>query len=328
MSTDHLHLARALRQEMHYQTLDAEFRALFAPFSAFQRSLLRYRYDPSRLSFEQCAARLGRSRDRVRVIAIETRETLLARFGTHQFPRIRTAIHIAAAQIATGGSLRDLGHDLAERGLMQHDRRLDDLLLIWNATDLERPFPHEHIAAARAGLTETQRVLRATIGPRAESLSRNCGALTPAWLTADAEPTDLHAALGSLGYEEIAPDWFWSDDTPHTVVESDTRKVFAVTERITPRALRGVLAKHHGRKQFPTPPTEIVRAVILRLRLATADGDHLKRPRQFDGQDALSAAEQALADFFRENGPVVSLTELLHGKPDGGTIDAFPRPNP
>ncbi len=308
-----LNLARALRHALRYGTLDAEFRALFAALTDPQRAMVRYRYDPTTpLTFDECAARLGRSPTRVRMVAIEALDALLALFGAHQFPRTRTAIHFAAAWIAAGGSLRELADHLAARGLLHYRRHFEDLLILWRATDLERPFPtEERIAAAREGLTEAQRLLRAAIHPRADLLSRNCGALTPIWLTDDADLDDLHAVLRSLGYTAIAPEWFWCDRAPHAGVEDIMRKVFAVAERVTPRELRAALAKQHGRRQFPTPPTEIVRAIALRLGLATSAGDALKRTRGFDAGPVLSDTERAIEHFFHAHGPVVTFGELF-----------------
>ncbi len=89
------------------------------------------------------------------------------------------------------------------------------------------------------------------------------------------------------------------------------RKVFAVAERVTPRELRAALAKQHGRRQFPTPPTEIVRAIALRLGIATSEGDFLKRTRGCDAVRVLSDAECAMEHFFRAHGPVVTFGELF-----------------
>ncbi|MDQ2787219.1 MAG: hypothetical protein M3Y58_19695 [Chloroflexota bacterium] len=312
-SIEDLNLARALMHALRYGTLDAEFRALFAGLTDPQRAMVRYRYDPvAPLTFADAASRIGRSPERTRTIAIEARDALLDLFGAHHFPRTRTAIHLTAARIAAGDSLRAVADDLAACGLLHYHRHFDDLLILWRATDLERPFPtEEHIVAAREGLTEGQRTLRAAIRPRADALSRNCGALTPAWLDDDADDAEIRAVLPSLGYTAIAPDWFWCDRASHTGVESVMRKVFMVAERVTPRELRAALAKHHGRRQFPTPPTEIVRAVALRLGLATPDGDCLKRARQFDGEGVLSDAEEALIAFFRAHDPVVTFGELF-----------------
>lgn len=311
-SAEDLNLARVLRRAMRFQTLDAECRALYAGLTDRQRAMVRYRYDPvAPLTFDQCAARLQRSPTRARMIAGEAREALLARCGAHQFPRIRSAIRLAAARIAAGGSLRDVADDLAARGLLHSRRHLDDLLILWRATGLEAPFPaEERLAAAREGLTEEQQTLRAALRPRADLLSRYCGALTPAWLDGGADPRDLHALLSSLGYIAVAPEWFWSDRAAHVGVESILRKVFAVTERVTPRELRAALVRQHGR-QFPTPPTEIVRTVALRLGLATADGDLLKRARRPDPAGVLSDAERALVAFFRATGPAVTFGELF-----------------
>jgi len=311
-AVEDLNLARALLHALRYGTLDAEFRALFAGLTDPQRAMVRYRYDPvAPLTFAEAAPRIGRSPERTRMIAIEARDALLTLFGAHHFPRTRTAIHLAAARIAAGDSLRAVADDLAARGLLQYDRHFDDLLILWRATDLERPFPtEERIAAAREGLTEEQRTLRAALRPRADALSRNCGALTPAWLNDDADVADLYAALSSLGYTEIAPEWFWCERAAHAGVESVLRKVFVVAARVTPREVRAALVRQHGR-QFPTPPTEIVRAIALRLGLATPDGDALARARRFDADHALNDAEEALVAFFRAHGPVVTFGELF-----------------
>ncbi len=116
----------------------------------------------------------------------------------------------------------------------------------------------ERIVAAREGLTERQRTLRTAIRSRADALSQNSGGLTPAWLRDDTGDAESRTVLPSLGYTEIAPEWFWCERAAHAGIESVMRKVFAVAERVTPRELRAALAKHHGRRQFPTPPTEIV----------------------------------------------------------------------
>ncbi len=311
LSGEDLNLVRALHHTLRYQTLDAEFRALFAGLSEMQRAMLCYRFDPfAPLTLAQCAARLGRSPERTRMIGVEARDLLIAACGGHHFPRTRSIIHLAAAHIAAGGSLRDLADELTTRGLLQHRQRLDDLLIVWNATTLERPFPLDRIAAAREGLTQTQTALRTAIHPRADLLSRNVGALTLPWFANDADAADLRAALRSLGYTEIVSEWFWCDRAPHVGFTGVARKVFAVAGRVTPRELRAALVKYHGR-QFPTPPTEIVRLVALRLRLATMDGDALKRGRWLDTKGALSDAERALYHFFQTNGPVVTFGELF-----------------
>ncbi len=309
-----LHLVRTLLTALRYQTLDTETRAILATLAEPHRAIVRDRYDPfAPLSIVQCAARLGRSRERVRMIAIEARDALIAAFGAHQFPRTRTAIHLLAAHVAAGESLRASTATLTDRGLLQHAGRLDDVLLLWRVTGIERPFPAEEIAAARAGLTGAARDLRAALRPRADALSRQCGALTPAWLTgdADAAPDDLRAALLSLGYAEIAPGWLWCEGASHAEIAGVLRAVFVVAPRVTAREMRAVLAKRHGRRQMPTPPTEIVALVAARLGIATIDGDHLKRARRFDGAGALDESDRALADFVRANGPVVTFGELF-----------------
>lgn len=130
-AAEDLNLARALFHTLRFGTLDAEFRALFAGLTDPQRAMVRYRYDSvDPLTFEQCAVRLERSPTRVRMIAADARDALLSLFGAHRFPRTRTAIHLAAARIAAGGSLRAVADDLAARGLLQYGRHIDDLLIL------------------------------------------------------------------------------------------------------------------------------------------------------------------------------------------------------
>lgn len=82
-----LNLARALMHALRFRTLDAEFRALFAGLTDPQRAMVRYRHDPvAQLTLDQCAARLGLSPTRVRIIAIEARETLLVLCGCASVP--------------------------------------------------------------------------------------------------------------------------------------------------------------------------------------------------------------------------------------------------
>ena len=109
----------------------------------------------------------------------------------------------------------------------------------------------ERIVAAREGLTERQRTLRTAIRSRVDALSRNCGALTPAWLRDDTGDAEIRAVLPSLGYTEIAPEWLWCERVAHAEIESVMRKVFAVAECVTSRELRAALAKHHEAAAVP-----------------------------------------------------------------------------
>jgi hypothetical protein len=128
----------------------------------------------------------------------------------------------------------------------------------------------------------------------------------------------MRAALGSLGFEEIQPDWFRLEDVATDVVQSVGRKIFSVAERVSQREFRAALAKHLGRRDLPTPPTAVIGAVALRIPFIRRDGEHLVRTRSFNARDELNGSERALYNYFAEHGPVATFQELYEANLQAG----------
>lgn len=305
-------LLQELIQDLRMKSVDEELKGTLQVLPERQLTILRYRYDPfSPMTLGQVGNRLGVTRERVRQLQTKGERLLTQLCRQHPTYRLRSAIHFAYAVDREGGGLPDIEADLKDRKLILSDEAFDDFLVLWRAIDLERPFVREQVAAAKEGLSPKQLAMRKELSREAAKLCRNCGAFQLPWLSITAQVGDVQEVLLSLGYEEILPSWFWRDVAWKDVVERIARKVFAVTDRIAPREFRLSVAKHLARRDFPTPPTSVLKEVVLRLGFVEVDGDELVSARRFDPLAELNGAEAVLHRFLVANGPVVTFQELF-----------------
>lgn len=312
-------IAGELMLSLHFESIDQELRSTLGVLPERQLNVLRYRYDPfSPMTLEQVGEQFDVTRERVRQIQKKAEKALVESCQRHHLYRLRSAIRFARAVDRAGGGLHDIEADLKDRQLLQSDQTFDDFLILWRVTNLEQPFLHEQVAAAKEGLSPRLLAIRKEVSRKADKLCRNCGAVQLSWLNATVDLHEVQVALSTLGYQEIFPGWFWRDIASRDVVEGVARKVFSVTRQIAPREFRLALAKHLARRDFPTPPTSVLREVVLRLGFVQVHEDELVTTRIFDPEAELSGSELRLYHFLTENGPVVTFQELFEANREAG----------
>lgn len=300
-------------------TVDDEVAFLRAALTDRSYAILRDRFDPfEALTLGQLGQRHQLTRERIHQLQAKATGRLRELSAQQPLARIRSATYFAAELAAAGRSLAEIEADLQARGLIAGDEAFGDLLVIWQALALEPAFVREQVAAAGAGLTPTQVGLRARIARRATTLCRNCGALRCSWLGEAAPDDDLAAALRALGFAEIAPGWFRRDRIPREVVATVARKVFAVTDPLSPRDFRRALLKRHARGGFPTPPTGMLARVALRLGCVREDAGLLIATRPFVPEEELNGSELALHRCLIARGPVATYQDLFAAIRGGG----------
>ncbi len=193
----------------------------------------------------------------------------------------------------------------------------DDLLIVWSVAGLA-PFPDPVIFAAKKGLSAQQMRVQEEIHRTAMTLNRNCGAVCPAWLSANAQEADVCAALRSLGYDEIVSGWYRKAFPSRDVIENVARKVFSVTEAVTAREFRFSLMKHLARRSFPAPPTPVVAQVGARLDFITFTNGLLRRTSPLNPEEELQGSERVLFRYLEAYGPIVNYQEMFEHMRDEG----------
>jgi RNA polymerase sigma factor (sigma-70 family) len=312
------HRIEQLLQRLEQKSVDEELAALIARLTDRELSIIRYRFDLfSPLTLEQTGQQYGVTRERIRQIQAKAEKKLARAFASASFPRLRSAVRFALA-VGEYLGLADVEEDLRDRGLIQSEAAFADFLVIWRASRVEAEFPQTWVEAAQEGLTPAQLGMRRAIARRALKLCRNSGAVHVSWLTTDASPHDIRQLLVSLGYVEIASEWYWRPSPSRDVVANVARKVFSVAERITPREFRYALLRHLFRSGHPAAPTSVLQAVLSRLPFLVWDGRVLARTAELSPDAELSGSELVLYDFICANGPVVTFQELFDANRTAG----------
>jgi hypothetical protein len=306
-----------LIRALQFDTVDQELLSLFKQVSERQLSILRERLNPyTRVTLEELAGHAGVTRERVRQIQVKGEKALTSALKSLPALRTRSAMYYAREAVPHG--LSGVEDSLRQRGLIDTPEAFSDFIVLWRAAHEAFPFPDDLLSAARRGLSPAQIQVGKDIRHKATRLCRNCGAFRLEWLEADASAKDLRAALVSLGYEEIAPGWYWRDVTAKNVVEGVARKVFSVTHRITPRDFARSLQRHISRQGFPLPPANVLQEVVLRIGFVELKDGYLSSAQSFDPEAELEGSELVLYHYLATNGPVASFQELFEVNRDAG----------
>jgi hypothetical protein len=312
-------LAWQLSRSTDNETADEEIQALTKGLQDRDMTILRLRYAPSTLmTLEEVGNRFGVTRERIRQIQKKAPVRLSKGFQQYPLLRLRSAIRFAQVKAETGSGIDEITEDLMQRGLIISKDAADDLWVIWQSTNLETPFITGLRKAAREGLSPRQIEVRPAINLEARKLCRNCGAFNVKWLTVTADTTDIRVVLLYLGYEEILPGWYWKNVVSKDVVESVARKVFSVTDQVSPREFRRSFVKHLSRREYTAPPSDVLLEVAKRIEFIRFDGDNLMALRDFEPSIELNGSEFALYRFLSESGPVANFQELYVANRNAG----------
>jgi len=324
-------LARDLTRALAYVTVDHELAERFAALSGQQRALLNFRNRPgiAPLTYLECGRQIGLSDEGARMLYHRTCRQLAGDSALRLLPRIRSAIRAMAILAAGGGGLSALHDDLRTRGLLHGAGNFDDLIVFWRATELECPYPAANLiprpkpptshvsgaarSVARKPVARASRagMLPAELRQKARQLSQNCGAFSLAWLGADIPAPALRAMLKRHGYTLLVPGWYWREHARVNGVATVTRKVCAVTARVSPHDLRSALARHLSDRGFAAPPTPVVTAIALRSGLVTRRGRALVPAEAFVPDVELNGVEYEVYRLIVEGGPVLSQQTLF-----------------
>ncbi len=299
-------------------TVDREGAELLACLSLRELSVLRERYRlDGRRTLQQIGVEQGVTRERIRQIQEKAEKRLRTRAARRPLLRLRSAAHFARGRFEWEG-IEGVFEDLHARGLCQTPRGFEDFLLAWQVVGLDGGLPRDFLLSARDGSSPAQMRLKSKISPVARQMCRNSGAVRLESLASYGAESDLRAALGSLGFEELRPSWFWCDVPAKNVVATVARKVFSVCRRVTVRDFRLSLSHHLSRREFPTPPTAVLYQVALKLDFVRPEGDWLVRTRAFDPTVELNGSELVLYHLFTERYPVATFQELFDANRDAG----------
>lgn len=180
---------KRLLDALEAKTLDEEIDSIRALLGERVISILRHRYDPFLpMTLEQVGQLLKLTRERVRQLQVKAVKQLDNYCRQHPLIRTRSAIWTAVMTTSNGGTLEDIEGELRHHNLIGSDNAFTDLLVIWQALNLEHPFIHDQNAASNDGLSASQLILRKELRRNIDKLCRNCGTVSLQWLPTHVTP--------------------------------------------------------------------------------------------------------------------------------------------